>query len=225
MISIKNLSKEFCSGNESQKVLKNINFKVNNEDFITIMGPSGGGKSTLLQIIGLLTEPTEGEVYYNNERMNFKKEKFLNNYRLKNIGLVFQNANLISSLSPLENLIIAMDSKESYKEKAKKAKELLNKVGLSKKHNSKISSLSGGESQRVAVVRSLVNNPNLILCDEPTGSLDSNNNKKIIDLLINIKKERKCTLIIVTHDKTIGELGNRRIYLEDGVIHEMGRNI
>lgn len=225
MISIKNLSKEFCSGNESQKVLKNINFKVSDEDFITIMGPSGGGKSTLLQIIGLLTEPTEGEIYYNNERMNFKKEKFLNNYRLKNIGLVFQNANLISSLSPLENLIIAMDSTESYKEKAKRAKELLNKVGLSKKYNSKISSLSGGESQRVAVVRSLVNNPNIILCDEPTGSLDSNNSKKIIDLLINIKKERKCTLIIVTHDKTIGELGNRRIYLEDGVIHEMGRNI
>ncbi len=225
MIRVKNLSKEFYSGDESQYALKGINFDIGDNDFITIMGPSGGGKSTLLQILGLLTEPSKGEVYYNNNKVDFKNEKALNKYRLENIGLIFQNANLISSLTPLENLIVAMNIKESYKKKSKSAKELLDKVGLSKKYNSNISSLSGGEAQRVAVVRALVNNPNIILCDEPTGALDSNNSKKVIDLLLSIKKERNCTLIIVTHDKEIGALGHRRIYLEDGEIYEVGKNI
>jgi ABC-type lipoprotein export system ATPase subunit len=225
MIRVKNLSKEFYSGDESQYVLKGINFDIGDNDFITIMGPSGGGKSTLLQVLGLLTEPSKGEVYYNNNKVDFKSEKALNKYRLENIGLIFQNANLISSLTPLENLIVAMNTKESHKKKSKRAKELLDKVGLSKKYNSNISSLSGGEAQRVAVVRALVNSPNIILCDEPTGALDSNNSKKVIDLLLSIKKERNCTLIIVTHDKEIGALGHRRVYLEDGEIYEVGRNI
>jgi len=225
MIRIKNLIKEFYSGDESQCVLKGINFDIENNDFITIMGPSGGGKSTLLQVLGLLTEPTKGEVYYNNNKVDFKTEKALNKFRLDNIGFIFQNANLISSLTPLENLIVAMNSRESYREKSKRAKELLDKVGLSKKYNINISALSGGEAQRVAVVRAFVNNPNVLLCDEPTGALDSNNSRKVIDLLLSIKKERDCTLIIVTHDKEIGELGHRRVYLEDGEIYEVGRNI
>lgn len=225
MISIKNLSKEFYSDEEEFKVLKNINLEIKENDFITIMGPSGGGKSTLLQIVGLLTEPTEGDIYYNNNKMNFKKEKLLNQYRRDYVGLIFQNSNLISSLSPLENLIIAMNSKESYKIKKNKAKELLDSVGLSKKYNSEVTSLSGGEAQRVAVVRSLVNNPKLILCDEPTGSLDSLNSKNVIELLLKIKKEMNCTLIIVTHDKEIGQLGERQIYLRDGEVNEMGRDI
>ena len=225
MISIKNLSKEFYSGDESQCVLREINFHIGDNEFITIMGPSGGGKSTLLQIIGLLTEPTKGEVYYKNTKVNFKSEKALNKYRLENIGLIFQNANLISSLTPLENLIVAMNTKESYKKKSNRAKELLDKVGLSNKYNSNITSLSGGEIQRIAVVRALVNSPNIILCDEPTGALDSNNSKKVIDLLLSIKEERNCTLIIVTHDKEIGALGHRRIYLEEGKIYEVDRSV
>lgn len=225
MIKIKNLSKEFSSGGEKQYVLKDISLEIENNDFITIMGPSGGGKSTLLQVLGLLTEPTKGEIYYKDNKIDFKNEKELNKYRRENIGLIFQNANLISSLSPLENLIIAMNSKESYKEKSKKAKDLLDKVGLSKKYNSDVAALSGGEAQRVAVVRALVNNPKIIFCDEPTGALDLSNSKKIIDLLLNIKNEKNCILVIVTHDRKIGELGNRRIYLEDGKIYEMGRSL
>lgn len=225
MISIKNLGKEFYSDEEKFKVLKDVNLKIKENDFITIMGPSGGGKSTLLQIVGLLTEPTEGELYYNNSKVDFKNEKSLNKYRRDYIGLIFQNHNLITSLSPLENLIIAMNSKESYKIKKNKAKELLDSVGLSNKYNSKVTSLSGGEAQRVAVVRALVNNPKLILCDEPTGSLDSVNSKKVIDLLIDIKNKINCTLIIVTHDEEIGQLGERQIYLRDGEVNEMGRDI
>ena len=225
MISIRNLIRDFYSGELKQTVLKNINLEIEDGDFLTIMGPSGGGKSTMLHIMALLIEPTTGEVYYNNNKLNFKDEKALDNYRRDNIGLIFQNSNLISCLSPLENLIIAMNSKESYSSKKKKCKELLDKVGLSHKYNSKVSSLSGGEAQRVSVVRALVNNPKVILCDEPTGALDSVNGKKVIELLINIRKERKCTLIIVTHDESIGQLGERKIYLKDGELHEMDRNI
>lgn len=225
MISIKNLSKEFYSEDERQKVLKNIDLHIGNDELITIMGVSGGGKSTLLQIIALLIRPTEGEIYYENYKVDFKNERYINSYRRKHIGLIFQNANLISCLSPLENLIIAMDTKRSYKEKVIKAKSLLDEVGLSKKYNCNVSSLSGGEAQRVAVVRALVNDPDLILCDEPTGALDSQNSKRVIDLLMKIKKERKCTIIIVTHDKEIGDLGERRIDLREGKIYEMGRNL
>lgn len=225
MIRIENLSKVFCSGDERQSVLKGINFVIGDNDFITIMGPSGGGKSTLLHIIGLLTEPSGGKVYYDDNEVNFRNEKALNKYKLENIGLIFQNANLIPSLTPLENLIVPMNSKDSYGEKSRRAKELLDKVGLSKKYNSNVSSLSGGEAQRVAIVRALVNNPKIILCDEPTGSLDSKNSRNVMDLLLDIKKERKCTVIIVTHDREIGALGNRQVYLEDGEIHEVARNI
>ena len=225
MIEIRNLSKDFYNGKIKHRILKNINLKIEEGEFITIMGPSGGGKSTLLQSIGLLTEATEGEVYYQGNKIDFKNEKIIERYRMKNLGLIFQNPNLISCLSPVENLILAMDSKESYKKKEKKAKMLLDEVGLEEKYNSKINSLSGGEAQRIAVVRSIVNEPKVILCDEPTGSLDSKNSKKIIDLLLKIKNEKNCILIIVTHDKEIGKLGDRRIYLEDGKLHEMARNI
>lgn len=225
MITIKNLTKDFYSGDLKQNVLKDVNLEIDHGDFLTIMGPSGGGKSTVLHIMGLLIEPTSGEVYYNNNKINFKNERSLDNCRRDNIGLIFQNSNLISCLSPLENLIIAMNSKESYNTKKKKCKELLDKVGLSNKYNSKVSSLSGGEAQRVAVVRALVNEPKVILCDEPTGALDSVNGKNVIELLLNIRKERNCTLIIVTHDEKIGQLGERKIYLKDGELHEMARNI
>ena len=221
MITIRNLCKEFKGDSGSFKVIKNINFHIGDDDFITIMGPSGGGKSTLLQILGGLTSPTDGEIDYNGDILDYKNEKLLNKYRRENIGFIFQNSNLISSLSPAENLIIAMNSNESYKEKKKRAKSLLESVGLAKRYNVNVSSLSGGEAQRVAIVRALVNNPKIILCDEPTGALDSENSNNVLNILMNIKKERKCTLIIVTHDNNIGKLGERQIFLRDGEINEM----
>lgn len=225
MIEIKNLQKEFKQGEGvSQRVLKSINIKIDKGEFLTIMGPSGGGKSTLLYTLGLLSEPTKGEIYYDGQKVNFKKESELDRLRRDRIGFIFQNANLISALNPIENLIVAMSSKESYREKKKKAEELLRKVGLEGKGKSKVSSLSGGEAQRVAIVRALVNNPQVLLCDEPTGALDSENGEMVMKLLMNIRREFGCTLIIVTHDKEIGELGNRRIFLKDGVIHEDNRD-
>ena len=225
MLQLKNVTKEFKTNNVSQLVLKNINLEIKANEFITIMGPSGGGKSTLLQIISLLTAITSGEIYFNDMKINFNDEKKLNTIRREYIGLIFQNPNLISSLNVVENIIIAMNSTESYKTKLQRAKILLKRVGLETKYNSNISSLSGGEAQRVSIVRALVNNPKLLLCDEPTGSLDSVNSAKIMDLLLEMKKEFGCTLIIVTHDKEIGNLGMKKLFLKDGEIHEMDRHI
>lgn len=225
MIEIKNLEKEYKQGEGvSQRVLKSINIKIDKGEFLTIMGPSGGGKSTLLYTLGLLSEPTKGEIYYDGQKVNFKKESELDKIRRDKIGFIFQNANLISALNPIENLIVAMSSKERHREKKKRAEELLRKVGLEGKGKAKVSSLSGGEAQRVAIVRALVNNPQVLLCDEPTGALDSENGDKVMKLLMNIRREFGCTLIIVTHDKEIGELGNRRIFLKDGVVHEDNRD-
>lgn len=226
MIEVKNLEKEFKQGDgETQRVLKDINMTISNGDFITIMGPSGGGKSTLLYTLGLLSEPTRGQIYYDGVKVEFKKERDMEKLRAEKIGFIFQNANLISSLTPMENLIIAMTSNESYREKKNKALELLKKVGLESKAKAKISSLSGGEAQRVAVVRALVNNPKVLLCDEPTGALDSINGERVMKLLMDIRDEFGCTLIIVTHDKAIGEMGHRRIFLKDGVLHEGDRDV
>lgn len=221
MISIKDLSKEFTNGDIKQNVLNNINLEINDNNFITIMGPSGGGKSTLLYCIALLTEPTAGEINFNNKKINFKNEKSLENLRKNNIGLIFQNSNLISCLSPLENIIIAMNTNESYSLKKKRAEELLERVGLKNKGKSNVNVLSGGEAQRVAIVRALINKPKLLLCDEPTGALDSSNSKKIIELLLELKRETGCTLIIVTHDEKIATLGERRLCLEGGNLYEM----
>lgn len=221
MIEIRNIKKEFIQGSSKQNVLRGIDLIVDDNDFITIMGPSGGGKSTLLYTLALLSEPSSGEIKFDNKIIDFNKEKEVESIRRKNIGLVFQNHNLISCLSALENIIIAMDCKENYKVKKEKAENLLRKVGLYDKRNLKATALSGGEAQRVAVVRALVNNPKIIFCDEPTGALDSENGKNVISLLLEMKKELNCALVIVTHDSNIGKIGDRRILLKDGVINEV----
>ena len=221
MIKIKNLTKDFTREGISERVLKDVSLNIKDGQFVTIMGPSGGGKSTLLNIIAMLMEPTSGSVTIDDEEINYKKENHNDDLRRNKIGLIFQNANLISCLSPMENLMVAMDNDKSYKEKKEEAKRLLESVGLKNKIKGDVSSLSGGEAQRVAIVRSLVNKPSILLCDEPTGALDSNNGKKVMELLLNIKKQNNTTLIIVTHDKRIADMGERRLFLEDGEIHEL----
>ncbi len=221
LIEMKNIEKSFKQGTNIQEVLKGINLKVNDTDFITIMGPSGGGKSTLLYTLALLCEPSAGEVLLENKIIDFNDIDEIENLRRQNIGLIFQNPNLISCLTALENIIIAMASNDSYKIKQNKAENLLKKVGLYNKRNLLATALSGGEAQRVAIVRALINDPKLILCDEPTGALDSENGKKIISLLMDIKNEHNCAIVIVTHDKNIGNLGKRKLFLKDGVINEV----
>ena len=221
MIQLKAVNKKYKRENMEQEVLKNIDLTIEEGDFITIMGPSGGGKSTLLYILSLLETSSTGEIYFDNKVVSGKKEKEIEVLRRKNIGLIFQNSNLITGLTPLENLLLAMDSKEGKKEKIEKCEALLKKVGLLDKKNAKVTSLSGGEAQRVAVVRALVNSPRFILCDEPTGALDSENGKRAIELLMRVKAESGCCLAIVTHDERIGSLGDRKFFLEDGVLNEL----
>lgn len=221
MIQLKSVYKKYSRENGEQKVLNNIDFTIKSGEFITIMGPSGGGKSTLLYILAMLENSSSGQVFFDNKIITNKKEKDIEVIRRKSIGLIFQNSNLIASLSPLDNLLLAMDSKESKKEKIKKCEQLLDKVGLLEKKNAKVTSLSGGEAQRIAVVRALVNNPRFIFCDEPTGALDTANGKKVIELLLKVRKEIGCALVIVTHDERIGALGERKFYLEDGALDEL----
>lgn len=221
MLEVENLSKSFIQGNIEQKVLKDINLGIEDNDFITIMGPSGGGKSTLLYTLALLSEPTSGQILYRDKTINLGNQKEVEELRRNNVGLVFQNHNLISCLNTLENIIIAIDSREKYKNKRERAEYFLEKVGLYEKRFSMVTSLSGGEAQRVSIIRALINSPKIILCDEPTGSLDSESSKNVISLLLNIREEMGCALIIVTHDKDIWSLGERRIILKDGVINEL----
>lgn len=217
MLKLKSIQKSYANEN----ILNDINLTINDGDFATIMGPSGGGKSTLLSILSLLENPTAGKVYLDNKEINFKNEKKLETLRRENIGLIFQNSNLISSLTPLENLLLAINSNESIRKKVLKCESLLKAVNLLDKKSAKISSLSGGEAQRVSIVRAVVNNPKIILCDEPTGALDSKNRDKVIKLLLETQKMLSCSLVIVTHDKTLGALGHRQFFLEDGVLNEL----
>jgi ABC-type lipoprotein export system ATPase subunit len=225
MIKLIGVQKIFQDGSSQNHILHNINLHIAKDDFITIMGPSGCGKSTLLNILSLLARPTKGEVVFDGKSINYHKEKELENLRKNNIGLVFQSANLINCLSPLENLMLAMHSKDRYSARKKKALELLDQVGLADKSNSSTKSLSGGEAQRVSIVRALVNEPMLLLCDEPTGALDADNAAHVIELLIQLQKEKHCGLVMVTHDESIGKLGDRQIRLKGGRIDEMDSNL
>lgn len=187
MIELKNVSKHFEVNKEKQYVLKDINLKIEKGDFITIMGPSGGGKSTLLNILGLLTPKSSGEINFKGSEINYKKEKKTEKIRRDNIGFVFQNNNLINSLNVRENIMIAMNNDKKYNEKKEEARKLLETVGLRDKEKAKIGHLSGGQAQRISLVRALVNNPDILLCDEPTGALDSKNGSKVIDLLLDFR--------------------------------------
>lgn len=218
MIRLKDIHKTFIDGEGENKILRGIDLTIDKHDFITIMGPSGCGKSTLLNIAALLTEPSSGSVYFDEKLVNFKKEKTLEQLRREKIGLIFQNANLIQCLNVLDNVILPMSSKLSYKLKKSAALELLELVGIRNKAKNSVKSLSGGEAQRVAIVRALVNNPQVLLCDEPTGALDADNSGMVIDLLLETRRRTGCALVIVTHDKEIGEMGERKIVLHGGEI-------
>lgn len=219
MIQLKNITKDYLDGTEKHVVLQDINLKIEKNDFITIQGKSGGGKSTLLQIIGLLTEPSEGSIVYNNEDVDMKQREKVDCLRKNNVGFVFQTPNLISCLNPLDNIMLPATGKEQ-KEIKKYAESLLQKVDLYEKRFARTKTLSGGEAQRIAIVRALINNPKLILCDEPTGALDTETGEKVIQLLYDIWKENKCAMIIVTHDSNIAKLGKRQLVLERGGLFE-----
>jgi putative ABC transport system ATP-binding protein len=200
------------------KALCGINLEVEKGDFVSIMGPSGSGKSTLLNCISSLDKPTKGNIFIDGEDISQLNENELAVFRRNKIGFVFQFFNLIPGLTALQNVELPMIFKGiSESERKKRAENILKKVGLEKRVNSKPSQLSGGETQKVAIARALANDPVVIFADEPTGNLDSKSGKNVMEILKNLNKDNK-TIVIVTHDQNIANQTNRIIKTCDGKI-------
>lgn len=219
VIELQNLKKEYDLGPVKLQVLKGINLKIKKSEVVAIMGPSGSGKSTILHMLGILDRPSKGKVIIDGVDVSKLDDDELAKIRREKIGFIFQFFYLIPSLTALKNVELPMTFLGgSVKDKEKKAKELLKMVGLEGRMTHRPSQLSGGESQRVAIARALANDPQIILADEPTGNLDSKSGKEIMEILQKLNKERKVTLIIVTHDSSIAKHAQRIISLKDGMI-------
>ena len=218
LIDLRNINKTYRNGDQELKVLKNINLTVEEGEFVAIMGPSGSGKSTLMNIIGMLDRPSTGEYFLGNEDVANLGDKKLAKVRNNQIGFVFQQFFLLSKLNALQNvelpLIYAGASQGSRKNLAK---QYLEKVDLGTRMTHLPSELSGGQKQRVAIARALVNNPSIILADEPTGALDTKTGEQIMELLTELNAEGK-TIIMVTHEPEIAAYAKRQIVIRDGAI-------
>ena len=218
IFELRNINKEYKTKAETINVLKNINLKLNQGDFVSIQGKSGSGKTTLLNIIGLLDTPTSGEIKFDNNNINYSNEKIKNIIRNEKIGFVFQFHYLLNEFTALENVMIPalIDTKLNKIELRSKAKELLELVELGHRINHKPLELSGGEKQRVAIARALINNPNIILADEPTGNLDLETSETISELFKKINEEKQQTIVIVTHSSELAELTQDKYKIEKG---------
>lgn len=221
VIELENVKKIYKLGNVYVNAINGISLKIYEGEFLAIIGKSGSGKSTCLNLIGCLDRPTSGRIKILGKDISKFSENELAKIRGKTIGFVFQMFNLIPTLNTIENIMLPMIFQGIKKEDGiKRVKEIIKLVGLENRMFHKPNELSGGERQRVAIARALVNEPKIILADEPTGNLDSKSGKMIIDLLIKINRERGTTLVIVTHDNEIASLAERIIKLEDGKIVE-----
>ena len=201
------------------QILKGVNFEVKKGEIVTILGPSGAGKSTLLHIIGSLDKPDSGEVILNGVNISKLSSKKLSAFRNQHIGFIFQFHHLLPEFTSLENICMpAFIAKKSKKEAEAKALELLEMLGLSHRAGHKPSELSGGEQQRVSVARALINNPAVILADEPSGNLDSENATSLHKLFTELRDKFQQTFIIVTHNTGLAELADRKVIMKDGQI-------
>lgn len=207
-------------GGPSTDILKKINLQVNKGEAIAIMGPSGSGKSTLLNIIGTLDHPSSGKVDFNGRELSNISDNESASLRNKELGFIFQLHHLLPQYTVLENVLIPAFAQSPAPDTTERAHKLLNRVGLANRLLNRPGQLSGGECQRVALVRALINRPSLILADEPTGSLDQTNALTMTDLLINLNREENTTLIVVTHSEELAGKMSRRLSLVDGVLTE-----
>jgi len=226
ILQVRNIKKSYQMGKVVVPALRGISFDVEESEFLAVLGPSGSGKSTLLHIIGCLDRPDEGEILFEGINILSLTDDELAELRLKKIGFVFQFFNLLPRLTALENVKIPLTlAGISDKEADERARNLLELVGLGKRLNHKPSELSGGEQQRVAIARALINNPKLVLADEPTGNLDTNSGWEIVSLMRKLNEELGQTFIVVTHDPQIAEAADRIIYLKDGLIEGIKRGL
>ncbi|MCM3690713.1 ABC transporter ATP-binding protein [Neobacillus niacini] len=217
-IKLKNVSKDYKGDGVKTRALCDISLEFFKGEFVSIMGQSGSGKSTLLSLIGTLDKPTSGQISFDSSLITNFKGDDLADIRFNNFGFVFQQFHLLPMLTALENVMIPLFNRKISFHKQDRAKELLNLVGLDDKINSFPSQLSGGQQQRVAIARALVANPDWILADEPTGNLDTETGNTIFELLVKLNKEKKCGIILVTHDKNLAEKANKVIEMKDGYV-------
>ena len=221
-ITFKNVTKSYTVGDKTFNALKNINFILPKGEFVVILGPSGAGKSTLLNLIGGMDKPTKGDIIIDNENISKYNEAKLTDYRANNVGFIFQFYNILPTRTILENVEIVKEITKN----TKNAKEVLKEVGLSKHQNKFPNQLSGGEQQRVSIARAITKNPKLLLCDEPTGALDSKTGVEILKLLKNCcnQKNGNNTVIIVTHNSLIAEIADTIIKIKNGQIESITKN-
>ena len=217
VLKLKNISKEFIEPRRNIVALNKINLELSDVQCIGLLGPSGSGKSTLLQIAGLLDNPTNGEIIINGEKCDTLSQEKKNLIRKKYIGFIYQNFYLLDSFSALENIIIPqLINGSSYKSAKKRAINLLSSLGLSKRIDNKPRELSGGEKQRVAILRAIANMPKIILADEPTGNLDKKNSENVIKIIKNLVSHYKISFIIATHNLSIVKKFDKIIKLSEG---------
>lgn len=219
IVELRKVWKIFKTKHYEVQALRGIDLEIEKGEFLIVMGPSGSGKSTLLHLIGCLDKPTSGEVFINGISTSKLNDFELTNLRRDKIGFIFQLYNLIPTLTAFENIELPMVLKGIPKEeRRKRAMYLLESLGIEEIVNRKPSELSGGQQQRVAIARALANDPEILLCDEPTGNLDSKTGEQIIRKIKELNEERNVTVVLVTHDLNIKKFGDRVIYLRDGQV-------
>ncbi|MFP3284047.1 MAG: ABC transporter ATP-binding protein [Candidatus Nanopusillus acidilobi] len=216
IVKLENIEKIYYVGGYPIKALENVSLKIKEGEFLSIVGPSGSGKSTLLAIMGCLDRPTKGKVYLFDKDISKLNDNQLSELRRKYIGFIFQQYYLFNYLNALENVQIGL--RISGNKNLEKAKELLNKVGLSDRLYNYPNQLSGGQQQRVVIARALVNDPKLILADEPTANIDEKSAKELLDILKKLNEEENRTIVIATHDLRVAERTNRIVVIRNGKI-------
>lgn len=221
LIKTENLNKTYQDNGVPVEALKNIDLTINKGEYVVIAGPSGSGKTTLLNLLGALDEPTSGKVLFENEDIAKKSRKELSEFRLQKLGFIFQAYNLIPVLTALENIEFSMMlSGIPEKERHEKALKLMEELEIKDLADKRPNAMSGGQQQRVAVARAIVNNPSVVLADEPTANLDSKTGSKLLDLMEKMNKEKNITFIFSSHDKQVIDRAKRLVILKDGMIEK-----
>lgn len=220
VVDAKNLTKVYTMGDVEVHALRGLTVQIMAGEVLSIMGPSGSGKSTLMNIIGCLDRPTSGDYYLDGESVADLGDDALADIRNRKVGFVFQSFNLLPRATALANVELPLRYAQDKTNRRQRARRALESVGLADRITHRPNELSGGQQQRVAIARALVNEPAIVMADEPTGNLDTKSGDEIMELLLNLNKARGTTLIIVTHDPEVAELTQRVVHIRDGVVEE-----